>query len=344
MKAIVFNLLPTLALSASITSSMAVASQVAAPTPIGVSPEFSQILSERVAPPMVVPAPETVQQWKAFQKKFDAPGIAQGKAMAEKHQVSYKQQKIAGVDTFVLKPKNIAKQNEQRLFVHLHGGAFVFGGQESALREAVWIANGLGVKVVSIDYRKPPLHAYPAALEDSVAVWQALLEDHDPQSMALFGTSAGGNLTLATTLKLQQHDLPLPAAIFAGTPATDLEHTTDSWYTFKGLDPLGQRDGLVQGAMDLYAGDTPLSDPLLSPVNADIDKFPPTVLISGTRDLLLSDTVRMHRLLRAADVDAQLHIYDGQSHGDYMLGMVTPFPESDDAIRELNAFFNLHLK
>ncbi|QLE84493.1 alpha/beta hydrolase [Shewanella sp. Scap07] len=343
MKSTVFSLLPTLALSAAITSSMAVANHDDVPTPVGVSAEFGQILADRAAP-VSVPTPQTLQQWQAFQKKFDAPGIALGKALAEKHQVSYEQQQIAGVDTFVVTPKQIAKEHQQRLFVHLHGGAFVFGGQESALREAVWIANGLGVKVVSIDYRKPPLHAHPAALEDSVAVWKALLEAHDPQSMALFGTSAGGNLTLATTLKLQQHDLPLPAALFTGTPATDLAQTTDSWYTLQGLDPLGQRDGLVQGAMDLYAGETPLSDPLLSPVNANIEQFPPTLLISGTRDLLLSDTVRMHRVLRAADVDAQLHIYDGQSHADYLHGAMTPFPESDDAIKELNAFFNLHLK
>jgi monoterpene epsilon-lactone hydrolase len=161
---------------------------------------------------------------------------------------------------------------------------------------------------------------------------------------ALFGTSAGGNLSLGTTLRLKALSKPLPGAVFAGTRATDLENTTDTWYTLAGLDPLGYREGLIQGAMDLYMGDADPADPLLSPVNGDLAGFPPTILISGTRDVLLSDTVRMHRALRKAGVDADLHIYDGQAHGDYIQSLLGPVPESADAQRELFAFFDEHLK
>ncbi|MBC7004866.1 alpha/beta hydrolase [Photobacterium sp. BZF1] len=82
----------------------------------------------------------------------------------------------------------------------------------------------------------------------------------------------------------------------------------------------------------------------MSPVYAEIDDFPPTLFLTGTRDLLLSDTVRMHRLLRSANVDTQLHVYYGQAHGDYISGLVTEVPESDDAIREISQFFAEHLK
>lgn len=111
----------------------------------------------------------------------------------------------------------------------------------------------------------------------------------------------------------------------------------------QGLDPLGQREGLIEGTFDVYAGGEALDNPLISPIYADIDEFPPTIFISGTRDLLLSDTVRMHRLLRSADVETDLHIYDGQSHGDYMSGILIDMPESEDAINELGQFFNKHI-
>ena len=149
---------------------------------------------------------------------------------------------------------------------------------------------------------------------------------------------------MATTLRLKELGLPLPGALLAGTPATDLGKTTDTWYTLQGLDPLGQRDGLIQGTFDLYVPSGDFTNPLVSPVYGDLEGFPPTILISGTRDLLLSDTVRMHRALRKAGVEAQLHVYDGQSHGDYMQGLLRPNPESKDAQKEVYQFFDKHLK
>ncbi|WP_336495474.1 alpha/beta hydrolase [Aliivibrio fischeri] len=207
----------------------------------------------------------------------------------------------------------------------------------------MWVANGLGAQVISVDYRQPPLHPFPAAIDDAVAVWKELMKTQTAESTAIFGTSAGGNLTLATTLKLQELDFPVPGALFVGTPAVDLKETSDSWLTLQGLDPLGQREGLIEGAFDVYADGEALDNPLISPIYADIDEFPPTIFISGTRDLLLSDTVRMHRLLRSADVETELHVYDGQSHGDYMNGLVADMPESIDALKEIGLFFNKYI-
>jgi len=101
---------------------------------------------------------------------------------------------------------------------------------------------------------------------------------------------------------------------------------------------------MTAGAFELYIGDSDPSNPLLSPVNGDLKGFPPTILISGTRDLLLSDTVRMHRALRKAGVEADLHVYDGQTHGDYMQNLTRPVPECADAQAEIFRFFDKHLK
>ena len=313
------------------------------PTPHGISPAMKEIVEERKIPPHI-PVPNTPEAWLEYQTLFDAPGEEAGRQAAKSLGASYEIGETAGVRTYTVTPKKLSDRFADRVFVHLHGGAFVFGGRDSVLREAVWLADGLGVKVVSVDYRRPPLDPFPAALDDAVAVWREITAHQPANKTALFGTSAGGNLTLATTLRLKELDLPLPGALFAGTPATDLENTSDTWLTLQGLDPLGRRDGLISGTFELYAAGHGLSDPLLSPIYGNLEDFPPTILISGTRDLLLSDTVRMHRALRSNGIVADLHVYDGQAHGDYIQRFPKEVPESEDALRELFEFFDRHLK
>ena len=312
-------------------------------TTVGVSTEFAAFQAGKVFHDGFA-APATTEEWLHLQSILDAPGKQLGIEVTEKLAINYEKEVIAGVNTFVLTPKNIAPQYQDKWLIHIHGGAFVLGGGESALREAAWAAHGLGAKVISVDYRQPPLHPFPAAVNDAVAVYKEIIKTQPAESTAIFGASAGGNITLATTLMLKEQGIALPGAILAGTPAVDLKEKSDTWNTLIGLDPLGPRDGFIEGTFNIYAGDEKLDHPFVSPIYADISEdFPPTMLISGTRDLLLSDTVRMHRKLRAAGVDADLHVYDGQSHGDYMAGIITPFPESDDAIRELATFFDKHI-
>ena len=313
------------------------------PAPIGLSPQMLEVVKERQIPPDF-PLPTTQEEWLKFQEVFDAPGGQLARQGAKYLGVTYKVEEIAGVRCYVVTPKKISKRFADQVFVHVHGGAFLFGGGDSAMREAIWAAHGLGVKVISVDYRRPPTDPFPAAIDDVIAVWQHVTKDQSASRTALFGTSAGGNLALTTVLKLKSLGKPLPGAVFAGTPATDLENTTDTWYTFEGLDPLGKREGLIAAIFDLYAAGEDLSNPLLSPINGDLQGFPPTILISGTRDLLLSDTVRMHRALRKAGVEADLHVYDGQAHADYMQNLTREVPECEDAQRELLDFFDKHLK
>jgi acetyl esterase/lipase len=313
------------------------------PAPYGVSPEMSATITSRQMPPEP-PIPATTEEWLKLQKLFDVAGEELGRQGAEYLGATYEVEEIAGVRTYVVTPKEINQRFADRFFVHVHGGAFVFGGGDSALREAVWIAHGVGVKVVSVDYRRPPLHPFPVPIEDVIAVWQEVTKDQGAAGTALVGTSAGGNITLATVLKLKELGQPLPGAVFAGTPAVDLENKSDTYYTLEGLDPLGKREPFLEATFELYASGEDRSNPLLSPVNGDLGGFSPTILISGTRDLLLSDTVRMHRALREAGVEADLHVYDGQSHADYMQNLIGYVPESEDAQRELFEFFDEHLE
>ena len=161
--------------------------------------------------------------------------------------------------------------------------------------------------------------------------------------MALGGTSAGGGLILASTHKFIELGFPLPGALFAGTPWSDLTKTGDSYVTNEGVDYLlVTYEGVLAGAAKLYAGDHDMIDPLISPVYGDFKGFPPTYLVSGTRDMFLSNTVRTHRKLCAAGVVADLNVYEGFSHGEYLKTIDSP--ESEEVFAELGAFLLEHLK
>jgi acetyl esterase/lipase len=263
--------------------------------------------------------------------------------MAEKLGASWKAIEVAGVPCFLVTPKKIGERFKDRWLVHIHGGAFVLNGGEGCVVEALWVADACEAQVLSIDYRRPPVHPFPAAIDDAVAVWKAVIEKQKAAKTAIFGSSAGGNLTLATTLKLKQLGLPLPGALFAGTPITNLEKIGDTWYTLEGLDPLGSYDGFVRACLEVYVPSKDFSNPLMSPVLGNLEGMPPTILISGTRDLLLSETIRMHRALRKAKVQAELHVYEGQSHGDYFASIFVDAPEAHDAQQEVAQFFDKHL-
>ena len=203
---------------------------------------------------------------------------------------------------------------------------------------------GIGVfTVVSVDYRMAPDFPYPAALDDALAVYRELLKTTPAEKIGVFGTSTGGGMTLALTLRAKAEGLPLPAALAPGTPWTDLTKTGDSYFTNDGVDSiLVSYDGWLGDAARLYAARRNLTDPFISPVYGDVRGFPPTLLTSGTRDLFLSNTVRMHLKLREAGVAADLVVFEGMSHAHYH--MAPDAPETAFHFKELARFFDRHLK
>ena len=134
----------------------------------------------------------------------------------------------------------------------------------------------------------------------------------------------------------------MPGAVFAGTPWADLTDTSDSLHTNAGIDRiLVAYDGLLRIGAELYANGEDLTNPLISPLYGDFRRFPPTILISGTRDMLLSDTARAHRKLLAAGVEADLHVFEGMSHAEYMI--MPDIPEGQATLSEISAFLKTHL-
>ena len=286
--------------------------------------------------------PTSDAQWRQTQESDSKNATAGLDQIASVYSVAIERGRIDGVAVAWLGPGKIAPMNANRLFIHLHGGAYVYGSGDAAFREGVTIAGRLGIPVLSIDYRVPPDYPFPAAVDDVVTVYRHLLKSRSPETMVIGGTSAGGGLALASVHKFKQINLPAPAGVFAGTAWADLTKTGDTLYTNEGLDRiLVTYDGMLEAAAKLYADGHDMKDPLISPVYGDFKGFPPVILVTGTRDLLLSDVVRTHRRLRAAGVIADLHVYEGMSHADYAI--VATSPESLDMYRELGDFVSRHL-
>ncbi len=285
----------------------------------------------------------TKEEWVQSIRAANAGNTQLAEALAERWSVTITEDKIAGVTVRTVTPSAIDPANNDRLLVHVHGGAYVLGAGMAGLTEAIVIARRARIPVVSIDYRMPPEHPFPAAVDDVVAVWKSLLRDRPAKSMALGGTSAGGGLTLASTLRFMELRLETPGALWVGTPWADLTKTGDSQFTNEGIDRLlVSCHGLLEGAAKLYADGRDLKTPLISPVYGDFGGFPPIYLVTGTRDLFLSDTVRVHRKMRVAGVVADLNVYEGVAHGDYVLPVDSP--ESQQAYGELGAFLLKHLQ
>ncbi|WP_084106324.1 alpha/beta hydrolase fold domain-containing protein [Demequina sp. NBRC 110056] len=226
---------------------------------------------------------------------------------------------------------------DDRVLFALHGGGWTDGGGEVSRAAASLVATTYGLPAWVVDYRMPPEHPYPAALDDCVAAYRELLTSRDASRIAVFGMSAGGNLAAALMLRLAAEGVPLPAALLLNSPAVDLTGQGDTVETHRLGDTIPS--GRLTERARLYAGGHDVTDPGLSPLFGDVSVFPPTTLITGTRDVLQSDTVRLHRALREAGVRAELHVFEGAPHGLF----AGQAPEDREAARELTAFVDEHI-
>jgi acetyl esterase/lipase len=234
-----------------------------------------------------------------------------------------------GAQVFDITPQGIPDSGG--LILEIHGGALILGAGELCRGMGAGTAFQMQARVWAVDYRMPPAHPYPAALDDCLAAYRAALDTLPAEKIIVSGGSAGGNLAAALVLRARDEGLPLPGGVILRTPEVDLTESGDSFATNLGIDPIL---GLLMPVNLLYAAGHDLTHPYLSPLFADFTKgFPPTILTTGTRDLYLSNTVRLHRALRAAGIRAELHVLEAGAH----LGFPGA-PEGQEIERELRRF------
>jgi monoterpene epsilon-lactone hydrolase len=300
------------------------------PMPQTVSPEAQKWLDsldqQKVGPPESLAERRTrTDVWR----KTDS-------AEARKfYPVNIEETTTAGVRTDIITP--LSAPDNKRVLINLHGGGF--NSDSGSLIEGVPIANLAKIRVVSVYYRLAPENPFPAAVDDVVAVYKELLKTYKPQSVGIFGTSAGAILTAEVAVKLKQLGQPLPAALGIFSGLGDFSRVGDSRQLFALNGLPGRMEPTDPNHLpdDQYVGKTDRRDPVLSPLFADLHGMPPTLLVTSTRDILLSDTATLHRALLRAGDDTQLVVFEALPHAFWYHFQL---PETKEALELMAKFFD----
>lgn len=287
------------------------------------------------APPITAP----IAQSRRFYDRMNSDRAA---LMEKMYAVHIHSETIAGVGTDIVLPaQGISVANRHRVLINLHGGAFLWGAHSGGLVESIPIASLGRIEVITVDYRQGPEHTFPAASDDVEAVYRALLKQYKPDEIGIYGCSAGGILTAEATARLITDKLPAPAAIgtFCGSL---LDIDGDSAYIGPVLNGQGVPEHRLTFADLPYFHDANPRDPLVQPGVSPslLAKFPPTLLITGTRDGTMSSVLASQQLLDKAGAQTELHVWEGMWHSFFS---DPELPESQDAYRVMVRFFLQHL-
>lgn len=301
------------------------------PLPGTISPEGQKLISRPV--PSTPPPP--LAEMRKFTDQYRSGNAAEWRKLFH---VSIQPETIGGVRCDIITPLSISSAKREHVLINVHGGGFV--SDSGSLVEGIPIAYLAKTTVVSVYYRLAPEHPFPAAVDDTVAVYRELLKTHKPRNVGLFGTSAGAILTPQVAVRLKRLGQPLPGALGVFSGAGDLSQPgdTQALYTISGF--RGYLTPPHGTLIKAYVGSTNPRDPVLSPLYADLRGMPATLFVSSTRDLLLSGTTILHRAFLRAGVHAELVVFEALPHAfwyDYHL------PESREALRLMAGFFKRHI-
>lgn len=281
---------------------------------------------------------ETLAERRAHLQEWLKVGSAEA---LKYYPVKIEETTMAGVRTDIITPLEMPEANRGRVLINLHGGGF--NGDSGSRIEGDPIANLTKMQVVSVYYRLAPENPFPAAVDDVVAVYKELLKTHRPHGIGIFGTSAGAILTGEVAVKLKQLGLPLPAALGIFSGLADFSRPGDSWqlFTLNGLPGEMEPTDAKNPHDSEYIGKTDASDPVLSPLFADLRGMPPSLLVTSTRDILLSGTTIFHRAMLKAGNDSQLVVFEALPHAFWYHFQL---PETREALELMAKFFDEKVK
>ncbi len=283
--------------------------------------------------------PEPPADLAAIRAHYDAYNRRRLAVALDHYPVDVAEEDWRGVPVQVVTPRGGAR--DARTLICLHGGAFMWGSGAGALLEAAPVAASTGMRVVAVDYRLAPEHIFPAAVEDVVAVYMQLIEQQTAASVGVFGCSAGGALTAQTIARLIADGRATPGAI-AMLHGTGLKMDGDSAWGARHFDPRPHPAEPPRLADLPYFTNADLGDPRVLPGHhpRTLALFPPSLLISGSRDFAASACSVMHRRLIAAGVDARFVQFEGMWHAHHM---AVALPESRETFALLSGFFEKFL-
>lgn len=301
------------------------------PMPTTISPEAQKWLASLTQKQS---GPETLAERRARTDVWRAQDSAEARKI---YPVNIEAATVGGVRTDIITPLAMPEPNRGRVLINLHGGGF--NSDSGSVIEGAPIANLAKIKVVSVYYRLAPENPFPAPVDDVVAVYKELLKTYKPHNIGIFGTSAGAILTAEATVRFKQLGLPLPGAlgIFSGTGDFSKPGDSRQLFALDGFPGSLQPTYPDHLSDDAYVGKTDRTDPVLSPLFADLHGMPPTLLVTSTRDILLSDTTIFHRALLRAGDDAQLVVFEALPHA---FRYHFQLPETKEALELMAKFFD----
>ncbi|WP_215227533.1 alpha/beta hydrolase fold domain-containing protein [Erythrobacter sp. 3-20A1M] len=313
-----------LAAAALFAATPAMAQLVTAPWPDELSPEARAGLAADDARPS---EPASIEDRRV---RAEAIQQAVGQPRLRRYGVRMADAEIAGVPVRIFTPGDALADGP--VLLNLHGGGFLV--DSGSITENAAVAALTGYRVVAVRYRLAPEHIFPAAADDALAVYRALLAEHSPGRIGLYGTSAGAILAAELVARLRAENLPQPGALgfFSGT--ADLTRAGDSVVLF--LDPAS-----VASLVALYTGTRDPADVLISPGRGRLAGWPPTLCLSSGRDFLLGATADFCRALDAAGVPSNLIVFDGLPHAFWSY---IDAPETDAAFAAMARFFRGRLE
>jgi monoterpene epsilon-lactone hydrolase len=311
--------------------------------PADVSPEFQAFLSAQTDPALKprMPDPADLEGWKKWQAGAEKAELAISEPVVARFAPTVTELTLGGVPVLDVRPKGWTET--KKVVVYTHGGAHVFYSAKSQLYRGAIFASDTGHRVIVVDFTNAPQAKFNQLLDQVIAVVRALMKDgRTSGDILIYGDSSGGGSAAALVLKMRDMGIGLPAAAVLVSPWCDLSHTGDTWFTLARADAnfTWEQNGMAAAAA--YAAPEDQKNPYASPVYGDFGKgFPPTLIQGGTKEVLLSDFVRMYQALDAAGVPVKLDIYEGMPHN--FATRLPDAPESRVARKKIADFVKKYL-
>lgn len=256
-----------------------------------------------------------------------------GRLAVEPDGIEFEYADANGVRVLMIKPVDA---DERHVIQYLHGGGYQKCSVESHRNMVGHIAKAAGAVAVSVDYRLTPEHRHPAQVEDSLTVYEWLLDSgHTANEVVLAGDSSGGGLALGTALALKDLARPLPAAVLAVSPWTDMSISGKSMSSRAGAD-ITTNSAYLYMLRDSFVSEDQRSDPRASPLCGDLAGLPPIYLMAGDDEILRDDAIRFGAKAIAAGVDVTFDIVPEMQH--ILIKAVGNLPESDAGIARVGVF------
>jgi epsilon-lactone hydrolase len=270
------------------------------------------------------PSPSDLRGWREFNRSSIGKALPIDKTLADRYRPTLIDTEFGGVPVIDIRPSTWS--DDGKVLIYVHGGAYVDGSAASSLNCTLPLAHETGLRIVAVDYSLAPLARFPRSIEQVVTVARHLHNaGYVLGDMALCGDSAGGALVTAAALKLRAEGPELLGGIILRSPWADITETGDTYMTLKDVEPLLSYATFLSAAAYAYADPSDFTHPYVSPVYADFGGgFPPTLIQIGTRDLFLSNAVRLYQRIALAGQHALLDVYEGMWHGFHSLPVDLP--------------------